>query len=59
LTLVNPDSGRAHKHPAHSVVEVAGAQLRVPAAEFGLTPSSEQRLGTPKRDPDDGNPRAG
>ena len=42
LTLANPDSGRAHKHPAQSVVEVAGAQLRVLAAEFGLTPSSEQ-----------------
>ena len=42
LTLVNPDIGRAHKHPAQWVVEVASAQLRVLAAEFGLTPSSEQ-----------------
>jgi len=29
------------------------------AAEFGLTPSNEQRLGSPTSDPDHGNPYAG
>jgi P27 family predicted phage terminase small subunit len=54
-TLINPDSGRAHKNPAVGVAEVAAAQLRVLAAEFGLTPSSEQRLGAPTT-PDDDDP---
>ena len=45
IVLVNPDSGRAHKHPAVGVAEVASAQLRAFAAEFGLTPSTEQRIG--------------
>lgn len=45
VVLVNPDSGRAHKHPAVGVAEVAGAQLRALTAEFGLSPSSEQHLG--------------
>lgn len=44
ITLVNPGSRRVHKHPAVGVAEVAGAQLRTFAAEFGLTPSAEQRL---------------
>ena len=63
LTLVNPDSGRVHKHPAVGVAETARAHLRVLAAEFGLTPSSEQRLGStgvrvvPDADDDD-NPFA-
>jgi P27 family predicted phage terminase small subunit len=44
ITLVNPGSRRVHKHPAVGVAEVAGSQLRTFAAEFGLTPSAEQRL---------------
>jgi P27 family predicted phage terminase small subunit len=45
IVLVNPDSGRAHKHPAVGVAEVAATQLRAFAAEFGLTPAAEQRIG--------------
>jgi P27 family predicted phage terminase small subunit len=45
IVLVNPDSGRAHKHPAVGVAEVAATQLRAYAAEFGLSPVSEQRIG--------------
>ena len=44
MVLVNPDSGRAHKHPAVGVAEVAAAQLRSWAAAFGLTPATEQRI---------------
>ena len=43
MTLVNPDSGRVHKHPAVGVAEVA-AQLRALAGEFDL--SSGSRAGT-------------
>jgi hypothetical protein len=35
------------------------SRRRFLAAEFGLTPSSEQRLGPPTPDPDHGNPYAG
>ena len=45
MVLVNPHSGRAHKHPAVGVAEVAATQLRAYAAEFGLTPATEQRIG--------------
>jgi P27 family predicted phage terminase small subunit len=45
IVLVNPDSGRAHKHPAVGVAEVAATQLRAYAAEFGLSPAAEQRIG--------------
>jgi P27 family predicted phage terminase small subunit len=46
ITLVNPESGRAHRHPAVGIAETAAAQLRAYAAEFGLSPASERRLGT-------------
>jgi phage terminase small subunit len=43
MTVVNPDSGRVHKHPAVGVAEVA-AQLRALAGEFGLTPAPGRHL---------------
>lgn len=46
MTLVNPDSGRVHKHPAVGVAEVA-AQLRALAGEFGLTPAPGRHLSHP------------
>lgn len=59
-TLVNSDSGGVYRHPAVGIAEAAAAHLRTLAAEFGLTPSAEQRLAsfTPDSD-DDGNPFAG
>jgi P27 family predicted phage terminase small subunit len=45
VTVVNPKSGRQGKHPAQSVVEIAGAQLRTFAHEFGLSPSAENNVG--------------
>ncbi|MEQ1709461.1 MAG: phage terminase small subunit P27 family [Terricaulis sp.] len=48
------------KHPAVVVVEAASKELRALAAEFGLTPSSEQRLaqGAKNGDGEDDNPFA-
>jgi P27 family predicted phage terminase small subunit len=60
LMLVNPTSGRAHKHPSAAVAETAATQLKALAAEFGLTPATEQRLSPTTPDPDDdNNPYAG
>lgn len=56
LTLTNPGSGREHKHPAVSVAEVAAQQLYGFAREFGLTPSSEQRLASAAAGDVDGKP---
>jgi P27 family predicted phage terminase small subunit len=44
LVLLNPESGRAHKHPAVSVAEAAAREYLLFAREFGLTASAEQRL---------------
>lgn len=45
------------KNPAVLIVESAGKELRAWSAEFGLTPSSEGRLGgLVPDDPDDDNP---
>jgi P27 family predicted phage terminase small subunit len=44
VTLTNPDSGNRRRHPAVGIAETAAAQLRGFAAEFGLTPSAEQRI---------------
>jgi P27 family predicted phage terminase small subunit len=44
VTLINPESGCPRKNPALSAAEVAGVQLLASCREFGLTPSSEQRL---------------
>jgi P27 family predicted phage terminase small subunit len=53
LTLTNPETGCPRKNPALSAAETAGAQLLASCREFGLTPSSEQRLSaTPHVDAD-------
>lgn len=46
------------KNPAILIVEAASKELRAWSAEFGLTPSSESRLGSlvPPDDADDDNP---
>lgn len=51
--------GQLVKHPSVMVLETATRELRALAAEFGMTPSSESRLGTAKDDDgDQGNPFA-
>ena len=59
LMLVNPTTGRAHKNPVAAVAETAAAQLKTLAAEFGLTPATEQRLTPHTPAPDDDDPFAG
>lgn len=51
---------KLYRHPALLTVEVASKELRAWATEFGLTPSSEQRLASTKdgKDGADGNPFA-
>lgn len=44
MVLVNPESGRAHKHPAMAVVEAMGPQLRAFANQFGLSPAAERNV---------------
>lgn len=44
------------KHPAVTVLEIASRELRAWASEFGLTPSSESRLGKGDNDDGDGKP---
>jgi len=46
------------KNPAILIVEAASKELRAWSSEFGLTPSSEGRLGglVPSGDDDDDNP---
>jgi P27 family predicted phage terminase small subunit len=46
LTLVNPDSGHTSVHPCVQIAHNAGQLLLRYAAEFGLTPSAERRLGS-------------
>jgi P27 family predicted phage terminase small subunit len=46
LVLTNPDSGRAHKHPAVTIAETAARQLLTFANEFGLTAAAERRIAT-------------
>jgi len=41
------------KNPAVLVAEAASKEVRAWAGEFGLTPSSEGRLGKPAGDDDD------
>jgi phage terminase small subunit len=58
ITVTNPETGCARKNPALSAAETAGAQLLASCREFGLTPSSEQRLAAAPAD-DGGDPFAG
>jgi P27 family predicted phage terminase small subunit len=58
VTVSNPQTGCPRRNPALSAAETAGAQLLASCREFGLTPSSEQRLAAAPAD-DDGDPFAG
>jgi P27 family predicted phage terminase small subunit len=58
VTVINPQTGCPRKNPALSAAETAGAQLLASCREFGLTPSSEQRLAAAPAE-DDGDPFAG
>lgn len=60
MVLHDDRQGRAQRHPALLTAEAASKELRAWAAEFGLTPSAEQRLGAAKGndDGDQGNPFA-
>jgi P27 family predicted phage terminase small subunit len=55
MVLTNPDSGNLRRHPAVGIAETAGAQLRTFAAEFGLTPATEQRIGVATADDEAGS----
>lgn len=58
-TVLGQNSQGRVRHPAVQVIEGATRELRQLAAEFGLTPSSEQRVAQPEGDSDpDANPYA-
>ena len=44
--MVSPDSGYVGAHPCVQIAHNAGQLLLRYAAEFGLTPSAERRLGS-------------
>lgn len=60
MVLHDDKQGKAQRHPALLTAEAASKELRAWAGEFGLTPSSEQRLAGTKGsdDGDQGNPFA-
>jgi P27 family predicted phage terminase small subunit len=60
MVLQDDKQGKAQRHPALLTAEAASKELRAWATEFGLTPSSEQRLGSTKGGDDgaQGNPFA-
>lgn len=60
MVLHDDKQGKAQRHPALLTAEAASKELRAWAQEFGLTPSSEQRLGSTKGGDDgaQGNPFA-
>ena len=55
-TIVNPDTGNLHRHPAVGVAETAAAQSRTLGNELGLSPAAERLLNVTPRDDDDPNP---
>jgi P27 family predicted phage terminase small subunit len=55
VTALNPQTGCPRGNPALSAAETAGAQLLASCREFGLTPSSEQRLAAVPADDDGGD----
>jgi len=59
-SVLYDEKGHAQRHPAVLTLEAASRELRVWAGEFGLTPSSEQRLAGAKGsdDGEQGNPFA-
>lgn len=60
MVLHDDKQGKAQRHPALLTAEAASKEIRAWAQEFGLTPSSEQRLASTKDgdDGDQGNPFA-
>lgn len=46
--LLHENSQGRTRHPAVVIIEAASKELRAWAAEFGLTPSAEQRVGKPE-----------
>ncbi len=52
ITIVDPKTGRKHKHPAVAVAEAASQHLRASCRDFGLTPSAEQNLGGSQKSDD-------
>ncbi|MGW4300416.1 phage terminase small subunit P27 family [Streptomyces sp. NPDC004646] len=52
------ESERVVPHPAVAIARAAGRELRAFAAQFGLTPSSEQALARGADDGEDDNPFA-
>lgn len=60
MVYTDDKTGRAQRHPALMTAEAASKELRSWANEFGLTPSSEQKLGSSKGSDDaaKGNPFA-
>jgi P27 family predicted phage terminase small subunit len=50
MVLHDDKLGRSQRHPALLTAEAASKELRAWAHEFGLTPSAEARLVTPKGD---------
>ncbi|MGW4641817.1 phage terminase small subunit P27 family [Sphaerisporangium sp. NPDC004334] len=57
--LLHTNSQGRTRHPAVAIVEAASKELRAWAAEFGLTPSAEQRVGGKgEGDGEDDNPFA-
>jgi P27 family predicted phage terminase small subunit len=60
MVLHDDKQGKAQRHPALLTAEAASKELRAWAGEFGLTPSSEQRLAGTKGGDDgaQGNPFA-
>ena len=59
MVLQDDKQGRAQRHPALLTLEMASRELRSWAQQFGLTPSAESRLKTPKdNDGREGNPFA-
>ena len=46
LTMTNPDSGHTSAHPCVQIANTAAGHLRAFAAEFGLSPGAERRLGS-------------
>jgi P27 family predicted phage terminase small subunit len=58
ISASGSETTRTVPHPAVSIARSAGRELRAYAAQFGLTPSSEQALARGADDGEDDNPFA-
>lgn len=56
--LIGTNSQGRVRNPAVAIVEAASKELRAWAAEFGLTPSAENRVGKPEAENEGDNPFA-